>query len=231
MIKALCTAASGLVAESVKQDIIANNLANAQSPGFKRQRVVMRSFENVLREQMTPPMSLNRPRYPVAPGSSWTTTVETAWDNTDGPLRNTGNECDLALQGPGKFVVESKGATRYTRAGSFRINDDGELVTPEGEKLQGESGPIAVNGGKFSVDADGSVTVNGVKIGKLKIVGGVDGETTVLQGYLEDANISVVREMVDMIANLRAFEANQKVAAAVDTTLDKLINEAGNVRV
>lgn len=229
MIRAFYTASSGLVAQSIRQDIIANNIANAGTPGFRRERVVASSFAQTLNDNMARLIDRERPSYPDSLVQQMTVTVDAADDMTPGPIRATGSNLDFAIDGPGVFEVTSQGRTQQTRAGNFQPNQAGELCTADGAKVMGQSGPIRLPEGKWEVAEDGSIMSDGSAVDKIKIVGGQDGQTRVLQGHLEGANFNIVREMVDMIANLRAFEANQKVVNSVDRTLDKLINEAGKV--
>ncbi|MCE5197851.1 MAG: flagellar hook-basal body protein [Armatimonadota bacterium] len=230
MIRAFYTASSGLVAQSLKQDVIANNIANAQTPGFKRQKLVAASFAQELENQMSGTALSTKPPYPNSSVAPVTVQVEESLDPTQGPIKQTGNQLDFAIDGPGAFEVQSGSGTTYTRAGNFRLDADGELATADGEKVLGDSGPIRIPEGTWEVAADGTITSNGSAVGKIKIVGARDdGSTSLLQGSIEGANVNIVREMVDMITNVRAFEANQKVISSVDGTLDKLINSAGNV--
>ncbi len=140
----------------------------------------------------------------------------------------------------------------YTRDGSFTLNSEGQLVTKDGFPVLGENGPIVLEEGDFSVSSDGTVIQNGVEVDRLRIrtfydtavirkVGnnlaltegaeeGEDFSGTVMQGYLEQSNVNVVREMIDMITVARAYEANQKIVQAQDGTLEKAVNEVGAVR-
>lgn len=229
MIRALYTASSGMVAQTVKQDVIANNIANARTSGFKRQRVTSESFSEALRTQMAGLIDRSRPSYPGSPVTPAIAQATAGMDPTQGPLETTGNAADLAIEGPGAFEVRSANATILTRAGNFRVSDSGELCTADGRRVMGESGPIVLPAGEWKVTQDGAILSGGVEVARLKIVGADSGQTKVLQGCLESANVNVVTEMVDMIANMRAYEANQRVISSVDGTLDKLINEAGRV--
>lgn len=229
MITALRTAASGLLAESAKQDVIANNIANAQTVGFKRARTATISFAQAL-QQALPISRLDlMPPYPSSPASGTTVDAEEAVDSSQGLIQSTGHDLDFAIDGPGCFETSSAAGVQQTRAGNFRVGPDGELMTADGAFVQGQSGPIRLPKGKLEANADGVILVDGVEIDKIKIAGEQPGATRVLQGHLEDANVSVITEMVAMIANMRAYEANQKTIWAVDHTLDKLINEAGKV--
>ncbi|MEN6355600.1 MAG: flagellar hook-basal body protein [Armatimonadota bacterium] len=229
MIRALYTAASGLVAQANRQDVIANNIANAQTPGFKREKVVSSSFAKELQSQMITAVERERPSYPDSPVDPVIVSAASATDNSQGPIRDTGNSFDFAIDGPGSFEVSASSGTNLTRAGNFRLDAAGELCTADGAKVLGENGTIKIPNGNMSVAADGEVSVDGTSVGKIKIVGAQAGQTKIMQGCIEGANVNIVREMVDMITNVRSFEANQKVITAVDGTLDKLINSAGNV--
>ena len=230
MINALYSAASGMVAQTAKQDVIANNIANAQTPGFKRLRVVTTSFAQALGTAVTVTETANRALYPPSPVQVASVRAETASDTSDGPVIPTGNILQFAIQGPGTFEIGSGDSARQTRNGSFIIDKDGELANSDGEKLAGKSGSIKMPAGVWSVTTDGAiVNAKGEGIDQIKINGAEQGKTRVIQGHIEQSNVNIIREMVDMIANLRSFEANQKVVQSVDQTLDKLINEAGKV--
>lgn len=231
MIRAFYTASSGLVAQTIKQDLIANNIANVNTPGFKRQKSVVASFESTLTSELASIEEKdNRPYYPGAPRGSQKVVMGSAIDGTQGQVVQTGNKTDLAIEGDGEFEISLNGKTSSTRAGNFQINGKGELCTADGAQVMGESGPIdKLQEGGWSVTAEGEIRdKSGAKIDKIKIVGGNE-KTAIHQASLEQANVSIMREMVDMIANMRAYEANQKVVQSTDGTLEKLINEVGKV--
>lgn len=139
----------------------------------------------------------------------------------------------------------------YTKDGSFVVNSENQLVTKDGNLVLGENGPITLAAGDFSVSNDGRIVQNGVQVDKLKIAqfsdplqlrkygdnlyqnsGSevVDFTGMVSQGFTEQSNVNVVTEMIDMISVLRAYEANEKVLQAQDSTLEKAVNEVGAVR-
>jgi flagellar basal-body rod protein FlgG len=229
MIRAFYTAASGMVAQSSKQDVIANNIANAQTTGFKRQRVSAASFAQELERSIVGLKDADRPPYPDSPVQPVIVAVDEAVDASPGPLRLTGNMLDFAIEGPGAFEVVSSGTTRQTRAGSFQIDASRELSTSDGAKVQGKSGSIRVPQGKVEVTPDGTVIVAGAEIDKIKVTGEKAGETKITQGALEESNVNVVRELTEMLVNMRSFEANQRIIGNIDKTLEKLINEGGRV--
>ena len=229
MIRALYSAASGMVATSAKQDVIAHNIANASTPGFKRRSVVEASFPQTLRGEIDEIGKRQpQPRYPDVCVDPVNVTVETAVDNSEATAIDTGNPRDLAIKGPGAFEINTPSGTATTREGRLFIDSDGDLATSAG-KLQGQSGPIKAPRDEWTVGRDGSVVSKGAVVDRIKITGAKDGEYGVLQGAVEGSNVNIVSEMVAMIANLRQYEANQRVITSVDHTLDKLINEAGKV--
>ncbi len=218
MIRALYTASSGMVAQTIKQDVIANNIANAQTSGFKRRRVEMMSFADVLSRQAKFVPLNHRTSYPDSPVAPAIVVASERADQSQGTIHNTGDKFDLAIDGPGTFEVESDSGTRLVRGGSFRLNDRRELCTPDGAVLIGSSGPIQIPEGEWTITSD-----------RLKLHGAQVEKTKVMQGYLESSNVNIVNEMVSMISNMRSYEANQRVITSVDHTLDKLINEVGRV--
>lgn len=195
-------------------DYVTNNLANANTPGFKG--------EYLHYSQMTQAEGL-------APDSG-----RIIVNFSPGMLQETGNSLDAALKGDGFFVVEYQGGRAYTRQGNFSVDENGYLTTAFGDRALGESGPIRVDGDRISIDEQGRVLSDGDEAGRLRIVRfenpqvlqrrgsglfsdpGNAGETPVdapglKSGTLELSNVNVVQEMVRMIDIQRTFEAYQKV--------------------
>ncbi len=227
MIRALYTASSGLVAQSIKQDVTAHNIANAQSAGFQRRRVACASFSEALANQSRTILDRERPAYPNSPARCSIVKVFEDIDTGPGAIVHTGNQFNIAISGPGAFEVDMDGTTATTRAGTFTPGADGCLYTADGAKVLGQNGPIKIPDGKWSIADDGSVMVDGNAVDKIRLSRAVPDKTRLMQGHLEQSNVNIVTEMVEMIANVRSFEANQRVVSSVDATLDKLINEAG----
>jgi flagellar basal-body rod protein FlgF len=165
-------------------------------------------------------------------------------DNRGGVMQQTGSNADLALDGPGYLVVQASGGTRMIRGGSLHPNSEGHLATLSGDPLLGADGrPIQVGDKKWEVSADGTVSAAGTVLGRLRIVrptGPVQAEgaslasaarlqelpagaVQVRQGYLERSNVEPVKEMVDMIAGVRAYEASQRAVIAQDQSLQNLL--------
>ena len=178
-------------------------------------------------------------------------------DYSQGAFKETENSLDLALSGSGFFEIEftnkaGETSTKYTRDGSFTMNEQGDLVTKDGDFVLGTNGKIRLNPLlETSVTQSGNVVQNGVTVATLQItdfedadylehygenmyqtVEGateVDSTAKVFSGYLETSNVQVVSEMVQMIAVTRAYESNQKLIQAYDTTLDTTVNTLGRL--
>ena len=171
-----------------------------------------------------------------------------------GPLHETGNTTDLAIEGKGFFEIREGDNIRYTRDGNFKLTADGYLVDSDGNHLQGENGDIQIpeNADSISIDLSGNILINQeeyVDVVKLvdfenydylekvgdtsyKTVDGAvsfEGTGTIRQGFTEQSNVNAVSEMVDLIAITRAYEANQKVIHTEDSLLEKAVNQIGKV--
>lgn len=240
LLRGIYIAATGLVAESARQDVIANNLANATTTGFKRSESTASPFSQLLLHDM---------RAPGAPGIG-TLEMGTEIDGVrriekQGALRHTGNPLDLALVGTGQFVVSTPNGRRYTRDGSFQLDARGHLVTKDGDDVLGRNGPITLARGEVTVAADGTITQNGQVKGTLllteldptsvtteggSLLAGTPTGTSraqVRQDHLEGSTVNVVSEMVDLIRVMRAFEANQKSVHAHDEALHASVQKVG----
>ncbi len=234
LIRGITSAASGMLAQLAQQDITANNLANVNTAGYKRDAPRFSAFLS------------------GAQGAATTTSIDTqsAADFQQGAIQETGEPFHLALEGDGFFTLQTPAGTAYTRNGAFTLNKDGYLVTASGDFALGAGGPIHLTGTDFTVDGTGQITQKRAVVDTLRLAqfpdnaalvktggslwlapGGVAPGAaigvTVHQGGLEGSNVSAVREMVSMITGLRAYEASQKAVQAQDETLDKLVNEVG----
>jgi flagellar basal-body rod protein FlgG len=261
MVRGLYVAANSLLVQEAAHDTIATNLANVSTPGYRRAVPSVESFPAVLGRVASQP-DLLRQGF-VGQGAAVLQSLSTAeqavphlsarqtTDFTPGAHQQTDNPCDLALDGPGFFVVQAATSEAYTRAGSFTLDNEGYLTTPGGHRLMGEAGAIKVSGRNWSVTPKGDVVCDGAVVDRVRVVDfegkqslsrlgdnlfaagdmqpvAVD-EVAIRQGYIEGSNVNAVSEMVNMITALRAFETNQKVIQAVDSTLDRVINEVGRV--
>ncbi len=236
MISGLYTAASGMVAHLAKLDVLANNLANADTTGFKADIATVDPSG-------VSPLDLSGTTSPtgsVYPG-------RLGLDTSEGILKQTGNPLDLAIVGPGLFVVQTPQGERYTRDGSFTRDANGVLITSQGYQVLGTGGPITIPPGGLRVDSQGQIA----GAASFRIVAGLEGTSlvkeganlwvvpqgaaapadlptpTIIQGHLESSNVSVVRSMVEMLATLRTYEAYQRTIQAIDQSASQAANELG----
>jgi len=211
-------------------DVIANNLANANTAGFKR------DFTRIIENSVG-----------FEPG--------TQIDISPGDMMATGNSLDVALNGPGFFVLETPNGIRYTRAGNFALSPSGELMTKDGMKvLSTSNSPIDVGEGNVEIRDGGAVTVDGNEVGTLKVVtfndvtklqkegtarfvwngapGGVQAMTDadVQGGYLERSNVNAIDEMVHLMSSYREFESVQRALRTLMSDMNsKLVQELGKL--
>lgn len=222
----------GLSAQQVLQkrmDTTANNLANMTTAGFKVEHVVSRPLSE------KPAAASDAPQ-DISFADAWTLQR----DFSTGPLEQTGNPLDFALEGDGFFEVQSKAGTAYTRDGQFGLNDKGELVTRNGDLVNGEGGPITVNttGGPLSVSREGSISQDGVAIGKIKVMkfqtpGAMERvgsnlwkptdeqpqaapDAKIAAGFIEGSNVNAVLELTEMIDISRAYTSVAKMISQAD---------------
>jgi len=242
MIKGLYEAASGLLTEARAHEIRSNNLANINTVGYKKDTPFFRAL---VKEAATSSSSPSRD--PLAP--SCVMVGGTATDFSQGPLRQTSNPLDLAIQGDGLFVVKFGDRQAYTRAGNFKIGSGGELLDQSGLPVMAGQGELTVpEGAVVRIDTNGEVFANGDPIGALKLVTFDDKsvlqkvganlwvtkmddvqpkeatDAEVHQGYLESSNANIIEEMVSMIDGMRRYESHQKsIRAILDDTVGKTI--------
>ena len=221
-----------MIAQTNKTGVTANNLANMNSTGFKRDV----AFVDYLNENTDSDL-----------------TVKT--DFSSGQLKQTANPLDLAITGRGFFSVDTKWGEAYTRDGHFQIGQDGTLRTSDGNPVLGEGGLINVSmdgmkTGDFNISTKGEIFMNNELMDVLRIVdfssydnlkktGGsffqsTNGmtpmrveEPSVKQGSLEVSNVSPVEEMIDLIELQRQFESSQRTVKIIDSILGKAVNDIG----
>lgn len=160
MFRALYTAASGMLAQQLNLDNIANNLANASTVGFRGSRL---QFQDLIYQEMVVPGSAASQQTTVSTGLQiglGTRASASEVLQTQGDMANTGNSLDLAIQGAGFFQVkQTNGETAYTRAGSFHMDQQGNVVTANGDPLE-PAVAIPAGATSISVGSDGTVTVS-----------------------------------------------------------------------
>jgi flagellar basal-body rod protein FlgG len=227
MDRGLYIAASGMLAEQARQDQIANDLANAATPGYKPDRNSQRAFGALLVRNVR-----NEAVGRLAAG------VRAERQTTDlrpAPIRDTGEPLDLAIEGEGFFAVRTDQGVRYTRNGAFRAAADGTLVDQRGDQVLGQGGaPVRVRpDGTVDRAAVGVFALQGArKVGDALFTGAAAGPApgTVRTGALEGSGVDAARTMVDMMASLRALEAGQKAIQTIDESLQKAATQVASLR-
>lgn len=226
MERGLYIAASGMVAEQMRQDQIANDLANASTPGYKADQVTQRSFADLLLSNSLTGQSIGG----LPMGVSLDRMVT---DLTPQPLRDTGNPLDMGIAGDGFFAVQTAQGVRYTRNGQFTESPTGTLTDQLGNPVLGRGGqPVKVgaNGQVNGSDVGVFALTGAAKQGDNLFTGTAAGQATgtVRTGALEGSGVDPARTMVDMIASFRAFEAGQRAIQTIDDSLHKTATQVAS---
>jgi flagellar basal body rod protein FlgG len=225
-------AADALRYWELRQQLATNNLANAETPGFKAERAFARLM-----------------------GAGQSPVIGATTDLSEGAFKPTGNPLDIALVGDTRFfIVETGAGERLIRGGALRLDDDNRLVDAGGRTLLKEGGGAIVvpPGSRLTIGQDGTVAADGVSIGRLRVdrvpgpdfleheAAGLfraldgrepvqDPDRGVRQGMLEDSNVSTLDSMVDLITIQRAYAAVQGGVRTLDGILDTIANRIGRV--
>jgi flagellar basal-body rod protein FlgG len=226
MDRGLYIAASGMLAEQIRQDQIANDLANSSTPGYKADRTSQHTFGELLLANSTT----------GAVVGSQSTAVQIdriVTDFSGRPARETGEALDFAVTGDGFFPVQTAQGVRYTRNGQFSIDAQNRLVTAQGDPVLDAGGrPITATNGVVDPRRIGLVNLtNPSKQGDSLISGTPAGAAAgvVRSGALEGSGADPARSIVDMISSMRAYEAGQKVIQTIDETLGKAVTQVGSI--
>lgn len=237
---ALYVASSGAMARLRQLEAVANNLANADTVGFRRDRAL---FAALLGPE------LRRAGEAAAdPARVFAAVDGMGFDRASGSIERTGAPLDAAIEGPGFFEVQTPAGPRYTRAGSFAVNADGEISTPDGLAVMGEGGPIAAGSRPVKIRASGEVVNDrGDVVGRLKVVtfpedaplqregasrfaaNGAEPqplpEPRLVEQSLERSNVQPVSEMASLVLLQRSFDAAMRAVANDDESTRRLIQE------
>ncbi len=254
MNKGVYVATSGSLAQERAMDIIANNLANMNTHGYKADRLLFQSYLQKAAEpgaaapapeEMKSGLFLNQ-----SDDTAYMVGSESYTDLSQGALQKTGNPFDVALDDSGFISIQTPMGERFTRGGAFKLDVNGDLVTADGYRVSDENGgAIHVGNEQFTVQEDGTVIASGGVTGRIKVVDFADKKQLkkagqglfvaeegaeripaagrVQQGYLEGSNINPVVEMTRMITALRTYEAFQKTIHSHDDMTTRLINDVG----
>jgi flagellar basal-body rod protein FlgF len=220
-------AASGMVAEQVRQDQLANDLANSSTPGFKPDETPQHSFGAVLMANTEGGAAIGSVNEGVALGKSFT-------NMTPGTMQETGEPLDFGIVGSGFFAVKTPQGIRYTRDGQFMTSAQGVLTDASGNPV------LDAKGGQIKVSATGTVQASAV--GVFEVPGAVkQGENlytgtaagkpsgTVRQGSLEGSGVDPAKAMIEMITSLRSFQSGQQAIQAIGQTLQEAASQVGSL--
>ncbi len=225
-----------MLAQNRRLNQITNNLANVDTAGYKKEDI---TFWEMLHSTDHQDQRVGKAIHDIT-------------DMQAGVVKETGNALDFAIGGDGFFKVQTPAGVRYTRAGQFMSNNEGQLITPNGDLVLGDGGPVLVNGKNISVADNGSITVDGQQVGTLAVVTFANladlekqgqnlfvakGESqeepaqnfTVKQGYLEKSNVSTMKELAAMVDLNRDYETQQRVVRTIDDLDDKAISRVGRL--
>jgi len=254
MVYGIYQSAGGLLVNQYRMEVLANNLANADTVGFKQDLTVVRERRAEAAARMAV-FGASDPRLAAMTGGSLVAPTVTSFEQ--GPLEATGNPLDVALVGDGFFRVQAGGQERYTRAGQFMVNESGELVTTAGfHKVLDDSGsPIVVPAnarGRLRIDAGGQVMSGNVLLGKLGIVDFADksllrktggnlleslgakplttAEAALQTRAVEKSTVDPTQGLVSMIEVNRAYQMNATMVGLADSTLGRAVNDIGRIR-
>ena len=233
------------MAANRSMEVIANNLANLSTPAFKR--------ESVQFEQYLVPVQATEAEGGGTVNVSFVLDKGVSRDTSEGRFESTGSLLDMAISGPGYFVVQTPNGDRYTRNGHFRFDDQGNVVTEQGFQVQSDGGAITLQpqDGDLRVAGDGTLSTNTQLLGKMKIVTFPDerqlkktgsslydagGQTPqaatsprVRQGIIERSNVEPVIEISRMIETLRAYQASAGLTQSGEDLLKQAIEKIGAV--
>lgn len=234
---AACTA---LLARSQTLDMVANNLANISTPGYRAQH---NSFRSLLATSSGAPLSgLNQAV------NDYSVLGDGQLDLSQGSLEKTGNSLDLGIEGSGFFAVKTADGQLFTRNGNFHVSPKGELVTSTGDTVLGtDDRPIPIVGAPVSISPDGTISVNGALAGQLKIVDFPAGtalasvgknyysapdktavpatQASVQQGMLEGSNVNAVASSIELITVQRYAELMQRALTMFHTEMNQVATQ------
>jgi flagellar basal-body rod protein FlgF len=226
---------------------LSSNLANALTPGYKREVLVQRPETSTLAGASFAQAIAREAGAVEAPDQP---ALQVLRDMRGGTLKSTNQALDVALAGAGFFEVLTDTGPAYTRQGQFQVDARGRLVTLQGHPVMGTGGEIVLSGAQPSIDANGVVSENGRAVGQLKVVdfddarslqrldgglfaagasarllSGADVQTR--QGFVENANVNTMHEMVQLIQTMRHFESTHRVVPGYDDMLGSAIRKLG----
>lgn len=245
MVRGIYSSAAGMITQSKKIDVLGNNISNVDTTGFKENNITLSDFGQEIATRTDDNTQVGTMPLCVVLGQEST-------DFSDGTLKSTGINTDLAISGNGLFAVTSPngGGVKYTRGGDFSVDAQGYLALPSGERLLSQNGTaLKVGSSNFNISSDGTVTLaNGStekvnvytaasvqniskrKDGFYNITGATVANGQIKQGWLEDSNTDVVDDMTGLMESTRSFQGCQQAFQVSLQTLDKLVTQIGSLK-
>lgn len=244
MDNSLLVSLSQQLAAYQSMDVIANNIANVSTPGFRREQATFQEYVA---------------QVPGGEGETGTRQVSFVQDAgivrdmSEGPRTTTGNTYDLALRGHGFFAVQTPAGERYTRNGHFGLDANGQIVDDAGHPLLGDGGPLTIttDDGDIHIGADGTISGKNGQLGKLKIASFANEaglakeganlfsaagqqpatatDFAVSQGMLEGSNVQPVLEISRMVEVMRAYQATATMTQSQEDLMRQAIDKLGQV--
>lgn len=242
MIRGLYNAATSLITRQVQQENLSNNIANMNTPGYKKTNVILKTFEDNLieRREMYPGQANKSKTIGSLNSGVGIDAVKT--DYGQGNVIETERDTDFAITDERYMfnVVDNNGTVTLSRDGRFHIDSGGNLVDAQGRNVLGSNGrPIVLNENETVLNENGILTNSAGNVGfMLTEIDTNTGEairqggdlTSVKQNHLENANMDVTEVMTDIISISRNYESSQRVFQQMDEILGKAVNEVGVVR-
>lgn len=251
MIRGMYAATSGMMTMLTRLQTISNNLANADTTGFREDTLRLTTFPQQLMSRLFDSGGTRQ----VGVGGGMGLVNENVVVRYDqGTLKSTDSPLDVAVQGTGFFSVQTPQGVRYTRDGSFRRDGAGQLVTSRGDLVLSPQGtPITVPAGDVNILQDGNLLVNDQPVAQIGVFDFVEpaqlkkvgnnlledptgqaqatpaAGSTIHQGYLEGSNVDTARAMSNMMVAQRSYESNARMVQIQDDMLSRAVNDVGRI--
>ena len=237
MIRGIYNSSAAMQYLMERTDTVANNLANANTVGFKRSDIAFNMYMTA--EHATRRNQINDP---LPRGE-----LKTFVDHTQGALKQTANPLNIAIEGQGYFTIQTPEGTAWTRDGGFTMNEHGYLTTMDGYFVMGEWGPILLQGNNFSVSYEGDIVYDNQVVNRFllqnfdksdvlqkgsnlyfprdEFIELSEANPLLKQGFIEASNVSVIKEMIAMITIQRQYQANEKAIRTNDEALQRTVRD------
>jgi len=240
MLKGIYRTLTGKAVTERRMEMVANNISNSLTPGYKASRPVFKMMDDLIGSKGETTVQ--------QPDSTSSYTLSSYINFAEAAMVESGNNLDVGIEGDGFFVVTLNGKNMYTRNGQFTLNNEKKLVTMDGNIVMGEGGEITIDGSDIKIESDGTIYVDKKYSNKIRIVTFEDktklknyGRSLFVnedvqavektpekyllkQGFYEASNVDVIKEMIEMMSTLRAYESYTKVDQFFSEMMSKLIN-------